>query len=137
MAHQGSAAAAAGETVDRAPRQAPFGAPHAFVLLVIDGDDACMTHRIVRSETVLGRGDEAQFVIKDDQISKAHCRIRVEGGVCSIVDLGSRNGTVVNGRRLAPDVALRLRNLDEIEVGNHRLFLLAGKFRSQSKQSAT
>jgi pSer/pThr/pTyr-binding forkhead associated (FHA) protein len=72
-------------------------------------------------------------VIEDDLVSKVHCKVRVDGAVCTIVDVGSRNGTSVNGRRLSKDVAQRLRNLDEIEVGSHRLMLLAGRFRGTPK----
>jgi predicted component of type VI protein secretion system len=123
-------------TVDRRQRPEPFGAPHVFLLVVIDGDDPAATHRIVRMDTVLGRGDEAHFSIEDEQVSKTHCRIRVEGSVCTIFDLGSRNGTTLNGRRLPPNVGQRLRHLDEIEIGNHRLLLLAGRYRQERRSAA-
>ncbi|HZM68904.1 MAG TPA: FHA domain-containing protein [Candidatus Cryosericum sp.] len=121
------------ETVDERERPAPFGAPHVFVLVMVAGDDATAVHRIIRQDTVLGRGVEAHLVIEDDLVSKVHCRIRVDGSVCTIVDPGSRNGTSVNGRRLSKDVAQRLRNLDEIEIGGHRLMLLTGRFRGTPK----
>lgn len=136
MGREEPASEAASRTVGRKVRQAPFGAPHVFVLAVVDGDNTCAVHRLVRSETVIGRGEGAQFLIHDDQISKAHCKIRVEGSVCTIVDLGSRNGTLVNGRPLARDVALRLRHLDEVEIGGHRLFLLAGRYRDTPRNNA-
>lgn len=131
MAHAERAADAASRTADGRRRQAPFGAPYVFVLLVIDGDDASVVHRIVRPTTIVGRGEESHFAIEDEQVSKVHCTIRVEGPVCTIVDSGSRNGTSVNGRRLAPKVAQRLRNLDELKIGTHRLVLLSGRFRGQ------
>jgi pSer/pThr/pTyr-binding forkhead associated (FHA) protein len=135
MAHASSEEQAS-RTADLHPRQGPFGAPHVFVLLVIEGEDPSVVHRIIRPETVLGRGEDCHFAISDEQVSKVHCRIRVEGSVCTIVDPGSRNGTFVNGRRLAPGVGQRLRSLDEIEIGSHRLLLLSGKFRNQQKKSA-
>ena len=119
-------------TLDRRTRPEPFGAPHVFVLVVIAGDDPAVVHRIVAADTIVGRGDEAQFSIEDEQVSKKHCRIRVEGSVCTLYDLGSRNGTTVNGRRLTANGAQRLRHLDEIEVGSSRLLLLAGRFRPSS-----
>ena len=122
--------------VGKARRQQPFGAPYVFVLAVIGGKDTARSHRIVRTETTLGRDREADFVIDDEQISKMHCRFRVEGAVCTIVDLGSRNGTSVNGRRLNPEVAQRLRHLDEVEIGKHRFFLLAGRYRDNPKNRA-
>ena len=128
-----AAAEAATETVDERTREVPFGAPHVFVLVVVDGDDPAAVHRIVRTETILGRGEEADIAIVDEQISKQHVKIRVEGPVCTIVDLGSRNGTSVNDRRIPPNVAQRLKSLDEIEVGSHRLLLMTGRFRGAVK----
>lgn len=118
------------ETVDERTREAPFGAPHVFVLVIAAGDDPAGSYRIVRGETVLGRGDEAHIAIDDEKISKTHCRIRVDGPVLTITDLGSRNGTSVNDRRIPPNVAQRLKHLDEVEVGSHRLLLLIGRFRA-------
>src|SRR5439155_22582921 len=103
-------------TADGMRRQPPFGAPYVFVLLVMDGADASAVHRIVRQETVVGRGAENHLAIEDDQVSKVHCKIRVEGPVCTLVDAGSRNGTRINGRRLAANVAQRLRHLDEVDI---------------------
>ncbi len=135
MATANNAAAAITETVDERTREVPFGAPHAFVLVMVDGDDATAVFRIVRTESVLGRGEEADIAIEDEQISKQHCRIRVEGSVLTIADLGSRNGTSVNDRRLPANVAQRLKNLDEIEVGSHRLLLMTGRFRGAVRNS--
>lgn len=123
-------------TVDRRTRPEPFGAPHVFLLLVIDGEDPAATHRIVKADTVVGRGEEADFSLEDEQVSKTHFRIRVDGSVCTIFDLGSRNGTSVNGRRLSANAGQRLRHLDEIEVGNYRLLVLAGRFRQAAKNAA-
>ena len=133
MDSRGGAAELESRTADLRQREAPFGAPYFFALLVIEGDDPSLIHRIIRSETLIGRGEESHFTIEDEQVSKVHCRIRVNGPICTIVDSGSRNGTAVNGRRLAPKVAQRLRNLDEIEIGSHRLLLLSGRSRGQLK----
>ncbi|MGH9868481.1 MAG: FHA domain-containing protein [Candidatus Polarisedimenticolia bacterium] len=121
-------------TANATPREAPFGAPHVFVLAVIDGDDPSAVHRITRAETILGRGEESHVAIEDEQVSRVHCRLRVEGSVCTLMDTGSRNGTSVNGRRIVANVAQRLRNLDEIRVGSHRLLFLCGRFNDAGKK---
>jgi len=133
MTRASSAAEALAETANRTKREAPFGAPYAFVLVTVNGDDPAAVYRLIRAETVVGRGDEGHIAIEEEQVSRVHCKIKVEGSVCTIVDVGSRNGTSVNGRRLAANVAQRLRNLDEIEIGSHRLLLLSGRFRGQTK----
>jgi pSer/pThr/pTyr-binding forkhead associated (FHA) protein len=66
--------------------------------------------------------------VNDEKVSKRHCQIRTDGPVCTIQDLGSRNGTWVNGRKMR-DTALRLRHLDEIQIGTTRLFVLHGAFK--------
>jgi pSer/pThr/pTyr-binding forkhead associated (FHA) protein len=136
MANARAAATDVTRTVDRRTRPEPFGAPHVYLLVVIDGDNPAAIHRIVRPDTIVGRGEEAHFSIDDEQVSKAHCRIRVDGPVCTIFDLGSRNGTILNGRRLAPDTGQRLRHLDEIEIGSYRVLVLAGRFRQARKNAA-
>ena len=110
----------------------PFGAPHVFVLAVIDGDHPNSVHRVVQYETVIGRGEEAQIDLGDDEISKRHCLLRAEGPVCTIQDQGSLNGTRVNGRRMRDGVAHRLRHLDEIQVGATRLLVLTGTFKART-----
>ena len=80
-------------------------------------------------ETLIGRGGDAQIDVNDELVSKRHCLIRVEGPVCTIQDLGSRNGTCINGRKMQDERALRLRHLDEIQVGTTRLFVLHGAFK--------
>jgi len=116
-------------TKERNVRTPPFGAPHVFVLAVVEGDDPAAVYRILRSESVLGRAERADLRIDDPEISNRHCVLFVDGPLCGLRDVGSRNGTFVNGRRLRPDVLERLRHLDEIEVGSVRLVFLAGRFR--------
>ena len=117
-------------TAEREIKQAPFGAPHVYVLAVVEGRNPSGVHRIDAGETVIGRGDEARLRLDhDDEVSKRHCVIRVDGPVCTLVDLGSLNGTRLNCRPLRPAVAHRLRHLDEVEIGETRLLFLSGRFK--------
>jgi len=118
-------------TKERQVRTPPFGAPHVFVLAVVEGDDPAAVYRIHRSESVVGRAENADLQIDDPEISARHCVLVVDGPLCGLRDLGSRNGTFVNDRRLRPEVLLRLRHLDEIEVGSVRLIFIAGRFRTR------
>ena len=120
-------------TADGTRRAVPFGAPHIFVLAIVDGNDPAAVHRLTRPETIIGRGEESHIAIDDEKVSRAHCRIKVEGSVCTLFDSGSRNGTTVNGRKLQSNAGQRLRHLDEIEIGSHRYVLLVGRFRETPK----
>jgi len=121
---------AEGPTAEQVVRRPPFGAPYVFVLAVIRGEDTEVAYRITRPETIIGRGSDVPIGIDDEKVSKRHCMIRVEGSICTLIDLGSRNGTRLNGRVLE-SVANRLRHLDEIQIGETRMILLSGRFKPQ------
>ncbi len=65
--------------------------------------------------TVLGRSDEADLVIDDPYASDFHMRLVVQEDAMMLHDLGSTNGTYVNGRRVT--VPTELRRGDNIQVG--------------------
>src|SRR5829696_1920499 len=49
---------------------------------------------------VVGRGQDAQIVLDDPRASRRHARITPHGGTAVVEDLGSSNGTFVNGNEL-------------------------------------
>ena len=120
-----------GQTTEHRERRPPFAAPHVWVLAVVRGEEPDAVYRLVQYETLVGRGEGADIDLSDPNVSKRHCLLRVEGPVCTVKDLGSRNGTRVNGRKQQEDVAVRLRHLDEIQAGDTHLFVLNGAFRRQ------
>ena len=61
----------------------------------------------------LGRGLDNTIVLSDKCASKLHARIFTEGGRWLLRDLGSRNGVLVNGRRVRGEVELA----SEAEIG--------------------
>lgn len=116
-------------TAEREVARSAFGAPHVFVLAAFAGRDPEGVFRLTATETVVGRGDGADVRLDDELVSQRHCRIRVEASVCTVLDLGSRNGTRLNGRDLRAGVAQRIRHLDELEIGEHRFLVLGGRHR--------
>jgi pSer/pThr/pTyr-binding forkhead associated (FHA) protein len=71
-------------------------------------------HPLVASVTVIGRGAEADLRLADTGVSRAHAEVRLDGSEVRITDLGSTNGTLLNGRRISSAV---LADGDRIEVG--------------------
>jgi pSer/pThr/pTyr-binding forkhead associated (FHA) protein len=67
---------------------------------------------------VIGRGRSADVVIAEPTISRAHAAIGYDGSGFFMQDLGSTNGTRVNGRRGA---RVALSNGDELQLGKLRL----------------
>ena len=63
----------------------------------------------------LGRSRQCDVVVDDPNVSRTHAELRPRGGSWVLTDLGSTNGSSVNGRRIdAPTV---VRPGDEIELG--------------------
>ena len=56
-----------------------------------------MTPGLVRT---LGRGPRADFILDATLVSRLHCRLLVADGELVVEDLGSTNGTFVNGRKI-------------------------------------
>ncbi len=66
----------------------------------------------------IGRGDQNAIVLADDLISRHHAMIQQTGaGEFHLIDLGSRNGTFLNGRRVTVPVILSPG--DRLTVGRH------------------
>ncbi len=70
---------------------------------------------------VVGRSSSAALQLIDGKVSREHCRFLVDGGRVSVEDLGSQNGTFVNG--VAVSGARVLAPGDEIAVGDSLLLL--------------
>ncbi len=88
------------------------GRPRAQTpLLLIDGKRVV----IGPAGATIGRGRQADIVLDDPNVSRQHAEIRPRGGSWVIADLGSTNGSQLNGRRI--DGSEVLRTGDEIELG--------------------
>lgn len=112
----------------QAPQQPPAGRPTVNPArrpwLNIDGE----RYPLIGALTVLGRDEVADIVLDDPGISRKHCEVRVTSDgphlVTSVRDLGSTNGTYVNGERIT---SRRLDDGDEITVGRTRATFRPGK----------
>jgi pSer/pThr/pTyr-binding forkhead associated (FHA) protein len=83
---------------------------------------------LVGALTVIGRDALADIVLDDPGISRRHSEVRVTNDgphlVTSIRDLGSTNGTFVNGERIT---SVRLQDGDRLTVGRTAVVFHAGK----------
>ncbi|WP_203659929.1 FhaA domain-containing protein [Actinocatenispora rupis] len=68
--------------------------------------------------TIIGRGEQAQLRLADVGISRRHARLDFDGTRVVLTDLGSTNGTVVNGQRIS---AVALRPGDVVQFGTTSL----------------
>ena len=72
-------------------------------------------------EFVIGRSDECQLALDDALVSRRHAVLRVTSVSVIVVDLGSRNGVVVNGEKIL--LERRLRNGDRVSIGGQEMIL--------------
>lgn len=69
----------------------------------------------VTDATVMGRSDEADVLLDDPYASEFHMRLLAQENGLVLHDLGSTNGTYVNGRRVTAPTTLR--RGDSVQVG--------------------
>ena len=73
--------------------------PQGVSVRVASGFYAGLEWPLDRSCTVIGRGRNADLVLSEATISRSHAVLGFEGGELFVQDLGSTNGTLVNGVR--------------------------------------
>ncbi|CAN5116812.1 hypothetical protein BH11MYX1_BH11MYX1_54760 [soil metagenome] len=94
---------------DAAPSLTVERGPHAGATRSLPPPDAAY---------VIGRGDDAQWIFDDPDLSKRHLEIRRSWDGTTVLDLGSKNGTRLEGRALpAAREAVELRNEMLLELG--------------------
>ena len=96
-------------------RPARSGGPDMAILRVTAGQDI-LRFAVVRDVVELGRDETCGLSLSDSSVSRRHARVWTEGGVARLEDLGSRNGTFLNGQRVAGE-AIQLSRGDRLEVG--------------------
>jgi diguanylate cyclase (GGDEF)-like protein len=84
-------------------------------LIVLAGSSVGEMYKINDEVTTIGRGNNADVHIVDDGISRKHCEIAHSGNQILVRDLGSTNGTFLNGNRISEHV---LQDGDKIQVGS-------------------
>jgi pSer/pThr/pTyr-binding forkhead associated (FHA) protein len=88
-----------------------------FQLVVGQGPKPGQVFELPRSTVSIGRDPGNQVVINDPQISRQHARITPQGGLMILEDLGSTNGTMVNGLRITGPHTLA--HGDQIGLGDN------------------
>lgn len=72
---------------------------------------------VIEGDMSLGRSSRNDVVIKDKFVSKNHLLIREKNQRYYLEDLGSANGTFLNGVKIDPNELIELQNNDKIGVG--------------------
>lgn len=88
-------------------------------LTVVEGATFARAIPLTVEPLVLGRDSSRAFHLPDADVSRTHCSVRLEGDVVFVRDLGSTNGTFVDGVRLTDESALPIGS--RLDLGRHAL----------------
>ncbi len=89
------------------------------ILLVSQPDVPTREITIGPAPLLIGRAADADLVLNDNRVSRAHCRITLASGEVSATDLNSTNGTLVDGRLTTGTTALKPGAV--LQIGSCRL----------------
>ncbi|MDN3246273.1 FHA domain-containing protein, partial [Streptomyces sp. ZSW22] len=117
------------------PHTDPAGAPAQ--LHVVAGPDAGGVHLLHGGQIRLGRSADADVALDDPDVSRMHCAVTVspDGGV-SVADLGSTNGTTLDGTRVG-DRPVRLTPGALLRIGESALRLVPARPGAEARLATT
>ncbi|HEX2298687.1 MAG TPA: FHA domain-containing protein, partial [Pseudonocardiaceae bacterium] len=92
--------------------------PRQFAATLTLDDGSNRNYQLTEGSNVVGRGQDAQFRLPDTGVSRRHLEITWDGQVAMLADLGSTNGTTVNG---TPVQTWQLADGDVVRVGHSSL----------------
>jgi pSer/pThr/pTyr-binding forkhead associated (FHA) protein len=95
----------------------------AWALVVETGPQAGLSYVLGPGETIAGRGPDSDIFLGDVTVSREHARFFVDDHGLTLEDLGSTNGTYVNGDRVD---AFALNPDDELIIGKFHLVVAQG-----------
>ena len=87
------------------------------MLKVLTGSHAGKEIAVASEKFLIGRSDSCSLRPKSESVSRKHCIIVLKEGRVLVQDLKSRNGTLVNGKRLPTDMAKVLKPNDKLTIG--------------------
>jgi two-component system, cell cycle response regulator len=96
------------------PLEEPRQHEERAYVVVLSGSNVGEMYKLSDEPMVLGRGAGAYIRLVDEGISRFHCRIRPMGNDVVVEDMNSRNGTFLNGERVA---LKKLEDGDKIQLG--------------------
>src|SRR3954466_13710876 len=88
-------------------------------LVFLAGPIAGRRYKLGDGEYVIGRRSDCQIFVPDMRVSRQHARLWKNGEGWSLEDLGSNNGTFINGVKLQQ--ATTIKHEDEITIANNRI----------------
>jgi len=91
-----------------------------IVRLLVSNNRANVKKVVLRSDTVIGRSNDCNLRIASREVSRKHCSILLSDEHVRVRDLGSSNGTYLNGEMIAANRDVPVPAGSELEIGNVR-----------------
>jgi hypothetical protein len=85
------------------------------VLMISQGSQAGLAAPLAGGMIMIGRGADCQLILDDDYVSTRHARVVATPNGIYVEDLGSTNGTYVNGQRVTAPTTITL--ADSVRIG--------------------
>ncbi len=82
------------------PHMPPLPSNKRYSLAVIMGTNAGQIHTVSKPRIILGRAADSDVQLQDSEVSRRHAMLEIHLDEGSVVDLGSTNGTYVDGVRI-------------------------------------
>ncbi|MBI5521369.1 MAG: FHA domain-containing protein [Desulfarculus sp.] len=105
-----------------------------FSLEVLKGPDKGLVLELTRRESLLGRGEDASLRLGDQEASRHHCKLVLAERSLQVEDLGSANGTWINGQRVERG---QLMHGDVLRVGLSEMALRVDQARAKAGPAPT
>ncbi|WP_216892181.1 DUF3662 and FHA domain-containing protein [Nocardia alni] len=102
------------------PAQPAPGAGSGYSATLQLDDGSGRTYQLREGSNIIGRGQDAHFRLPDTGVSRRHIEVRWDGQVAMLSDLGSTNGTLVNG---SPVQDWQLADGDIIRAGHSEILI--------------
>jgi len=118
------------DTPERNESFAGFKARWRAVVVVLSGEAAGTEYAMEQPSVSMGRGEEADWTFADETMSKEHAALEFTGGGVRLRDLGSMNGTRLNGGETR---AADLKNGDRFQLGEHEFQFVLEKLSKKPK----
>jgi len=88
-----------------------------YVELIVNNKRSSVRRLVIRESALIGRNEKCDIRVISSEISREHCRLEVDETELILIDLGSTNGTFVDGVRVEAHQEISVNPESRIQIG--------------------